>query len=77
MMQHLMGNILTEVVRSQIFGLTSPESFPTVIWPTAFFLYPWERLTLIILAVVVGTPLVRALKKSFFPFEKQPPSTVN
>ncbi len=69
MMQHLTGNILSEVVRSQIFRLTEPSAFATVIWPSAFFLYPWERLTLVILATIIGVPLVRALKKSFFPFE--------
>jgi hypothetical protein len=75
MMQHLMGNILSEVVRSQILGVTLPEAFPTFIWPSAFFVYPWERLTLIIITVAVGVPLVKALKKSLFPFEKQPPTT--
>jgi hypothetical protein len=69
MMQHLTGNILSEVVRSQILGITLPEAFPTIIWPSAFFMYPWERLTLVALAVIVGVPLVRALKKSFSPFE--------
>ena len=69
MMQHLTGNILSEVVRSQIFGLTLPEAFPTLIWPSAFILYPWERLALIILAVIVGVPLVKTLKKSMLPFE--------
>jgi uncharacterized membrane protein len=70
MMQHLMGGILTEVVRGQILGLIPLASFSTVIWPTVFFVYPWERLVLILLAVVVGTPLARALKDSFFRFEK-------
>ena len=72
MMQHLTGNILTEVVRGQILGITPPEAFSTVIWPGAFVLYPWERLTLVILSVVVGVPLVRTLKKSLLPFQKQP-----
>jgi hypothetical protein len=72
MMQHLTGNILTEVVLGQIVGSISPETFSTFIWPGAFLLYPWERLTLVILAVVVGVPLVRTLKKSLLPFQKQP-----
>ena len=71
MMQHLTGNILSEVVRGQILGLTSPEAFSKIIWPGAFVLYPWERLTLVILAVIIGVPLVRTLKKSFFPFDQQ------
>lgn len=71
MMQHLTGNILSEIVRSQIFGLTAPEAFPTLIWPSAFILYPWERLALVILAVIVGVPLVKALKTTIFPFEQK------
>lgn len=65
MMQHLTGNILTEVVRGQIMGVMAPAAFD-LMWNAVFFVYPWERLVLIILAVVVGAPLVRVLKKSFF-----------
>lgn len=72
MMQHLTGNILTEVVLGQVLGSITSDTFSTVIWPGAFLLYPWERLTLVILSVVVGVPLVRTLKKSFLPFQKQP-----
>jgi len=71
MMQHLTGNILTEVVLGQVLGSITPETFSMFIWPGAFLLYPWERLTLVILSVVVGVPLVRTLKKSFLPFRKQ------
>ena len=38
-------------------------------WPAVFFLYPWERLTLVILAAIVGVPLVYALKTTMLPFE--------
>lgn len=65
MMQHLTGNILTEVVRGQIMGVMTPAAFD-LMWNAVFFVYPFERLVLIILAVVVGVPLVRVLKKSFF-----------
>ena len=65
MMQHLMGNILFETVLAQPIG-----SIPTVaysgIWTSIFLVYPFERLALVVLAVVVGAPLVRVLKKSFF-----------
>jgi len=70
MMQHLTGNILTEVVHGQIVGDILPETFSTIIWPGAFVLYPWERLTLVILSIVIGVPLVRTLKKSLLPFQK-------
>lgn len=72
MMQHLTGNILTEVVLGQIVGSISPETFSTIIWPSAFLAYPIERILLVILSVVVGVPLVRTLKKSLLPFQKQP-----
>ncbi|MCW3996538.1 MAG: hypothetical protein NWE98_10395 [Candidatus Bathyarchaeota archaeon] len=75
MMQHLTGNILTEVVRTQIFHLTNPDAFATLIWPAAFVLYPWERLTLVVLATIVGVPLIKALKSTILPFDdkKAPP----
>jgi hypothetical protein len=72
MMQHLMGNLLYEVVLGQILNVFSPSDFATTIWPGAFVLYPWERLLLVILSVVVGVPLVRTLKKSLLPFQKPP-----
>jgi hypothetical protein len=70
MMQHLTGNILTEVVLGQIVRSISPETFSTIIWPSAFLLYPWERLTLVILSVVVGVPLINTIKKSLLPFQQ-------
>ena len=76
MMQHLTGNILTEVVRTQILGITTPDALRTIIWPGAFIVYPWERLTLVILAVIVGVPLVKALKTTMFPFEDKQPTIV-
>ena len=70
MMQHLTGNILTEVVLGQIVGSITPVTFSTIIWPGAFLAYPVERTFLVILSVVVGVPLVRTLKKSVLPFQK-------
>jgi hypothetical protein len=71
MMQHLMGNILTEVVMGQINHYMKPEAF-IVMWNAVFLVYPWERLILVILAVVVGVPLIRILSKtSFFRSDKQ------
>jgi uncharacterized membrane protein len=77
MMQHLMGNILYEVVLNQFYILAGQDplvgsaAYPGI-WSLTFFLYPWERLILILLAVVVGVPLVRVLKTTFFRSEKQP-----
>jgi len=76
MMQHLMGNILYEVVLNQFYivlgqdPIVQTAAYPGI-WSVTFFLYPWERLILIILTVVVGVPLVRVLKQSFFRSENQ------
>lgn len=77
MMQHLTGNILTEVMLGQIVPSISPETFSTIIWPSAFLAYPVERTLLVILSVVIGVPLIRTLKKSVLPFQKQPPKELN
>jgi hypothetical protein len=70
MMQHLMGNLLFEVVLGQILESIPAGAYPGY-WTAIFFVYPWERLALIAFGVLIGTPLVRVLKKSFFPSEKQ------
>jgi uncharacterized membrane protein len=64
MVQHLMGNLLFEVILGQILGTIPAGAYPGI-WTTIFLVYPWERLALIGFAVVVGTPLVSAIKKSF------------
>jgi hypothetical protein len=77
MMQHLMGNILYEVTLNQFYVLIGQDpivataAYPGT-WAFLFFVYPWERLMLIVLAVIVGVPLVRVLKNSLLREEKQP-----
>jgi hypothetical protein len=73
MMQHLMGGILFEVVSGQIAGTIPLASYPGI-WTAVFYVYPWERLALIIGAVVVGVPVTRALGKFIFPTEPKPVS---
>jgi hypothetical protein len=70
MMQHLTGNILTEVVHGQIVGDILPVTFSTIIWPGAFLAYPVERTVLVILSVVIGVPLISTIKKSLLPFQQ-------
>jgi hypothetical protein len=65
MMQHLMGNILFETVLAQPIGYIPTVAY-SGIWTSIFLVYPFERLALVVLAVVVGAPLIRVLKKSFF-----------
>ena len=63
MMQHLMGNILYENIFVYVTNFMTPESL-ALRWQAVFFLYPIERLILVILAVLVGLPLIRALRKT-------------
>jgi hypothetical protein len=63
MIQHLMGNILYENIFVYVTNFMTPE-FLTLKWQVVFFLYPWERLILVVLAVLVGLPLIRALRKT-------------
>ncbi len=69
MAQHLMGNIIYEIVFGPVAGVSAAQ-FSTVIWPSVFFVYPWERLVLVALTVVIGVPLVRTLKRTLFRSEK-------
>ena len=63
MMQHLMGNILFENI---FVHVTHYFDSVTIMgnWVLVFFIFPWERLILIILAVVIGLPLFYILTKT-------------
>jgi hypothetical protein len=65
MMQHLAGNLLFEGVLGQITNSIPAEAYPGI-WTSIFFIYPLERLALVVFAVIIGTPLVIVLKKSLF-----------
>ncbi len=67
MMQHLMGNLLFETIFPAI-GYIPVTAFTTqpTIWSGIFFLYPLERAALVFFGTIVGTPLIRILKKNFF-----------
>jgi hypothetical protein len=65
MMQHLMGNILFETILAQPIGYIERAAYPGI-WASIFFVYPVERFALVILAVVIGAPVVRVLKTTFF-----------
>ncbi len=76
MMQHLMGNILYETILAEPIGYIARTAFPGI-WTGIFLVYPFERLALILLAVLIGTPLVRVLKQSFFKDTKPAESTTS
>lgn len=63
MMQHLTGNILFENIFVNVTHVFTPETIMGY-WFTIFFVYPWERLTLVILATLIGLPLFYVLTKT-------------
>lgn len=63
MMQHLMGNLLYETIMAEPLGFIPVTSYPAN-WAFVFPLYPIERLMLIIIGTLVGTPLLRVLKNT-------------
>lgn len=65
MMQHLMGGVLFEVIPGQIIHSISASAYPGI-WNVVFYVYPIERSILILAAVLIGVPVTRVLKKSFF-----------
>jgi uncharacterized membrane protein len=67
MMQHLTGGLVYETVLGSFGSLTIADFANT--WKFVFYIYPWERLALIIGAIVVGVPVTKALQKYFFPTE--------
>lgn len=62
--QHLMGGLLYELILGMFVG-KAPEVF-RLFWNVVFWLYPFERAFLVVLATIIGVPLVKALKSSGF-----------
>lgn len=54
---HLTGNILFEVIQGQLTSSIPAEAY-SGIWTAVFFVYPIERIILIVSGVLVGTPLI-------------------
>jgi len=75
MMQHLTGGILYEVVLGQLTHTVLTSAYPGI-WNFVFYIYPWERLALIIGAAIVGVPVTRILVKTLFPPETKSVSEV-
>jgi hypothetical protein len=63
MIQHLTGNILFEVVLGQVTDSIPAAAYPGI-WTGVFLVYPVERLILIIVAILVGTPLLYLLNNT-------------
>jgi uncharacterized membrane protein len=73
MMQHLTGGLVYETVFGNIIGSMDKAAFANT-WNFVFYIYPWERLALIIGAIIVGVPVTRILMKTLFPLESKPVS---
>ena len=73
MMQHLTGGLIYETVFGNIIGSMDKAAF-TNTWNIVFYIYPWERLALIVGAIIVGVPVTRILIKTLFPPETKPVS---
>ncbi len=68
MMQHLTGNLLYQLILGQPIGTMVAAQFVPV-WIAAFYAYPVERTLMVLIAVLIGVPLIIAIKKSMLPFE--------
>jgi len=62
--QHLMGNLLYETILGLFVG-KAPEVF-RLFWNTIFWLYPFERTFITVLATIIGVPVLKALKSARF-----------
>lgn len=68
MMQHLTGNLLFQLILGPPIGNWTLEQFAAT-WTFAFYAYPFERLLMVVIAVIIGVPLIIALKKTILPFD--------
>lgn len=73
MMQHLAGGILYETIPAQITHTVLLTAYPGI-WTFLFYVYPIERIILVVGAVAVGVPVTRILKKYFIHSEINPAS---
>ena len=64
MMQHLMGNLLFETIMAEPIGFIPVDAYPGS-WLIVFPLYPIERIALVFFGTILGTPLIKILKKTY------------
>ena len=61
MVQHLTGNLLYETLWGMFVGQAT-EAFK-LLWYTIFWLYPFERVFIIVTATIIGLPVIRITRK--------------
>ncbi|MBS7656260.1 ECF transporter S component [Candidatus Bathyarchaeota archaeon] len=62
MAQHLTGNLLWETIYGVFIG-KAPEAFK-LLWNAIFWVYPFERIFIVIMATIIGVPLLK-VKEAF------------
>jgi hypothetical protein len=67
MLQHLTGNLIYQFTFGTIGGMDA-AAFAGY-WNVIFYAYPVERIVMVIIATLIGVPLIRILKRSVLPFE--------
>jgi hypothetical protein len=68
MMQHLTGSLIYQFILGEPIGkMTAAQFVPA--WTAIFFTYPIERTIMVIITVIIGVPLIVAIKKSMLPFD--------
>lgn len=65
MIQHLTGSILFEILLGQLTSSVPATAYPGI-WASVFFVYPVERLILVVSAVLVGMPIIWILNNMSF-----------
>ncbi len=68
MLQHLTGNLIFQFIFGPPIGGYTITTFQGY-WNMIFFVYPIERTVMVLITVLIGVPLIVALKKSMLPFE--------
>ncbi|MBS7658869.1 MAG: ECF transporter S component [Candidatus Bathyarchaeia archaeon] len=57
MVQHLTGSLLWETIYGIFMG-KAPEAFK-LLWRAIFWVYPFERVFIVIISVIIGVPLLK------------------
>ncbi|MDR2203730.1 MAG: hypothetical protein LBE76_05480 [Nitrososphaerota archaeon] len=65
MLQHMTGSLLTQLT----VGVFGEGTDFTAMWTAIFYVYPFERILIVLFTVCIGVPLIIAIKKSMLPFE--------
>ncbi|MCL2134394.1 MAG: hypothetical protein FWH37_02405 [Candidatus Bathyarchaeota archaeon] len=65
MLQHLTGSLLTQLT----LGVFAEGTNFADMWTAIFYVYPFERILMVLFTTCIGVPLIIAIKKSMLPFE--------